>query len=206
MPVANKVFQFRVELLGVTPLIWRRIQLADTCTFWDLHMAIQGAFAWNDSHLHEFSVPGENNQVVSIGIPMQSDFGVEPALAGWDQPVGDHLSEKCARVTYCYDFGDNWQHEVILEDIVEAGRGKKYPCCTAGERAGPPDDCGGVRGYEELLEILADPEHEEYASSHRWAASMKGLRGKFDPEAFDEQRVRFADAAKRLKQVLAHMR
>ena len=78
-----------------------------------------------------------------------------------------------------------------------------YPRCIAGERAGPPDDCGGTGGYSDLLEILADRSHEEYASSHRWAASIKGIRGKFDPAAFDEQQVKFENPARRLKRMLS---
>lgn len=202
----SPILQLRIELLHVAPLIWRRIQIPDTFTFWDLHVAIQSAFGWNDSHLHEFRVAADSGEVLSFGIPMESDFGEVPARPGWEQLVRDHLSANAPRMDYCYDFGDDWLHTVILEEVVQAAPGKSYPRCTAGERAGPPDDCGGPPGYENLLEILADPDDEEYASSHVWAASIKGLRGKFDPEAFDEQKVKFADPGKRLKRLLAAMR
>jgi Plasmid pRiA4b ORF-3-like protein len=203
------IFQFRVELLRVEPIVWRRIQIASDCTFWDLHIAIQGAFAWNDSHLHEFTVkaaPG--GRVQRFGVPMDEDDYAEPddrPLPDWEHYVSDHLSIRNARASYCYDFGDDWQHAIVLEEILPASPGKKYPRCTAGERAAPPDDCGGVSGYESLLEILADPQHEEYKSSHRWATSMKGLRGRFDPEAFDEQRVKFENAGGRLRRMLAEI-
>jgi hypothetical protein len=91
---------------------------------------------------------------------------------------------------------------VVLEKVLPRTSGKKYPRCTAGERAGPPDDCGGVFGYQELMEILADPTHEEHKASHRWAANTKGLRDKFDPAAFDEQGIKFNDSARRLKKML----
>lgn len=93
----------------------------------------------------------------------------------------------------------------MLEEILEAAPGKKYPRCTAGERSAPPDDCGGPIGYESLLETLADPGHPDHASSHAWASRQKGRRGRFDPEAFDEQQVKFASPAPRLKRLLAYM-
>lgn len=85
--------------------------------------------------------------------------------------------------------------------VLAAAPGKKYPRCVAGERCAPPDDCGGAPGHESLLETLSDPEDPEYAASHVWASSQKGRRGKFDPEAFDEQQVRFASPVPRLKRV-----
>lgn len=205
MPIQSPVLQFRIELLGIDPLIWRRIQVPGDYTFWDLHVAIQSAFGWNDSHLHEFRV--ETSAGVScFGLPTDEDLYPAPEhrpLSGWQHKVADRLDHKGQRIGYCYDFGDDWQHVIVYEDALPKAPGKKYPRCTAGERAAPPDDCGGLPGYESLLEILADPVHEEYASSHVWASSIKGIRGKFDPEAFDEQAVKFANPASRLKRMLA---
>jgi hypothetical protein len=93
----------------------------------------------------------------------------------------------------------------VLEEIRQAAPGKAYPRCTAGERSAPPDDCGGSDGYASLLETLADPEDPDHASSHVWASSQKGRRGRFDPEAFDEQKVKFANPAPRLKRLLAYI-
>ncbi len=203
MNAKSTILQLRIELQDVQPLVWRRIQIPGDCTFWDLHIAIQSAFGWNDSHLHEFRVPGDPRRDRRFGIPLDSDFGEAPPLPGWEHRVAEHVSHAAPRLEYWYDFGDDWQHEVIFEDWVPAGAGKRYPRCLAGERAGPPDDCGGASGYERLLEILADPGDEEHDSSHVWAASMKGLRGRFDPEAFDEQAIRFAKPGPRLRRLLA---
>ncbi len=199
----STILQLRIELQDVQPLVWRRIQLPGDCTFWDLHVAIQSAFGWNDSHLHEFRLPGDRARDRRFGIPIDSDFDDALALPGWEHRVADHVSRTASRLEYWYDFGDDWLHDVIFEDWVSAAPGKRYPRCLAGERAGPPDDCGGAPGYARLLEILADPRDEDHDSSHAWAASMKGLRGRFDPEAFDEQAVRFAKPAARLKRLLA---
>ena len=119
--------------------------------------------------------------------------------------MADVLTRDNPRLEYEYDFGDGWLHLVTLEEVLPAAPGKKYPRCTAGERSAPPDDCGGPGGYESLLEVLADPGDPDHASSHAWAASQKGIRGKFDPEAFDEQRVKFANPAPRLKRLFAYL-
>lgn len=204
MKVIPTVLQLRIELQDVQPLVWRRIQIPGDCTFWDLHVAIQSAFGWNDSHLHAFRLPGDRGFNRRFGVPLGPDFDDDPVLPGWDHRVAEHLSHADPHLEYWYDFGDDWRHEVFFEEAMPAATGKKYPRCLAGERAGPPDDCGGPSGYSRLLEILADPRDEEHASSHTWAASMKGLRGRFDPEAFDEQAVKFANAAVRLRRLLAH--
>lgn len=205
MKDTSTVLQLRIELQDIQPLVWRRIQVPGDCTFWDLHVAIQCAFGWNDSHLHVFQLPGDCGFGRRFGIPLDPDFNDAPVLPGWDHRIAEHLSQTAPRLEYWYDFGDDWRHEVIFEEAMPAAAGKKYPRCLAGERAGPPDDCGGAPGYARLLEILADPHDEEHASSHTWAASMKGLRrGRFDPEAFDEQAVKFAKPAVQLRRLLAH--
>ncbi|MDE2148664.1 MAG: plasmid pRiA4b ORF-3 family protein [Gammaproteobacteria bacterium] len=161
---------------------------------------------------HEFEVPAGRNVAPSrLGIPMDDDdWMIEndprpPLLPGWKHRVADYLSLAHPSASYWYDFSDDWRHTVTLEDVLPPAPGKKYPRCTAGERAGPPDDCGGAWGYAELLEVLADPSHHEHASSHRWASSIKGIKGKFDPEAFDEQQVKFDNPARRLKNLLEHV-
>jgi hypothetical protein len=200
------ILRFRVELLGIEPLVWRRLQMSDRSTFWELHVAIQSAFGWNDSHLHVFRPCDRDGDGSCFGIPMDEfdDLVSTPTLPGWEHRVADVISLARPRYEYEYDFGDGWRHLVTLEDIVPAGPGKKYPRCTAGERAGPPDDCGGPWGYANLLEVLANPDDPDHAASHAWAISQKGGRGAFDPEAFDEQQVRFANPAARLKRLLVH--
>lgn len=200
----TQILQIRIELERIEPLVWRRIQVPGHYTFWDLHVAIQSAFAWTDTHLHEFRPCGQRDGTPRFGLPLD-DFDDNPPLPCWEHCVADVLTRANPRIEYEYDFGDGWEHTVVLEEILEAAPGKKYPRCTAGERSAPPDDCGGPGGYESLLETLADPEDPEYKSSHLWASSQKGQRGKFDPEAFDEQQVKFANPTPRLKRLLAHL-
>ena len=92
---------------------------------------------------------------------------------------------------YDYDFGDGWEHELTLEAILPQEPGKKYPRCVAGARACPPEDCGGIGGYENLMTVIQTPTHEEYESTLQW------LGRRFDPEAFESKHVKFDDPARR---------
>jgi hypothetical protein len=187
------VYQFKVLLLRVAPPIWRSIQVPETYSFWDLHVALQDAMGWLDYHLHLFRViTPATAKVVQIGIPDDDPFeGDEPTLPGWEIPIADYFSRPGLVAQYEYDFGDGWEHELTFEAIVQRQHGKKYPLCVGGARACPPEDCGGVGGYETLLTVIQTPTHEEYASTLQW------LGGRFDPEKFDPRKVRFDDPARR---------
>lgn len=104
-----------------------------------------------------------------------------------------YFMEPGTRADYEYDFGDGWEHEIVLEDVVDRVEGQPYPKCLTGARACPPEDCGGIWGYEQLLETISDPSHEEYDSTLQW------LGGSYDPEAFNAKRVRFDNPQKRWK-------
>lgn len=185
--------QFKVHLRGSRPLIWRRFEVPASYSFWDLHVAIQDAMGWQDYHLHAFLVRNPlTGDVEEIGIPDQDRFEGEPDfLPGWEVPVADYLSQAGERAEYEYDFGDGWEHELVLEAVGIRHAKTRYPRCLAGARACPPEDCGGLGGYAELLQTIADPAHEEYESTMTW------LGGRFDAAAFDPQRVRFDSPKKR---------
>jgi hypothetical protein len=190
---SGKIYQFRIALLEIVPAIWRTIQVPGTYSFWDLHVAIQDSMGWLDYHLHLFRLtkPG-TDAVVQIGIPDDDAFeGDEPILPGWDIPIAGYFTRPGAAARYEYDFGDSWEHEVTLEAIAPRQAGKRYPACLAGERRCPPEDCGGVGGYEDLMAVMRDPSHEEYESTLRW------LGGRFEPERFDPGKVKFDDPRKR---------
>jgi hypothetical protein len=195
MTATPQVYQFKLVLVGVEPPIWRRIQVPDTYSFWDLHVALQDAMGWLDYHLHVFRVPGPGTgEVEQIGIPDDDPFeGDKPALPGWEIPITRHFTRPGTVVPYEYDFGDGWEHELTLEAVVPRQAGHKYPLCVDGARACPPEDCGGVDGYETLLTVMRDPTHEEYESMIVW------LGGRFDPDKFDPKRVKFDDPARRYR-------
>jgi hypothetical protein len=193
------VYQFKIALKGVSPPIWRRIQVPDSSSFWDLHVAIQDAMGWEDYHLHEFTVvdPRVGGQV-SVGIPSADDWGDSP-LPGWKCKIARYFSLANPKGSYVYDFGDDWRHTVTLEKILPRDRQTEYPVCLAGKRACPPEDCGGIWGYQELLQIIADPTHERHAEMIEW------LGEPFDPQKFDPKSVFFSDARQRLQIVLDHL-
>jgi len=182
----NQVHQFKISLKGIRPPIWREIQVPGTYTFWDFHVAIQDAMGWQDYHLHEFELLKPSTGLkVNIGIP-DEDFG-RKVLPGWTQKIADYFSSENRAASYLYDFGDDWEHQIELQKIIPKKRGISYLVCTNGKRACPPEDCGGIWGYEELLKIIKDPTHEEYEEIMEW------LGGKFDPEYFEARKVRFDD-------------
>lgn len=128
---------------------------------------------WFDRHLHEFRVKGLGRKEFIFGIP-DEEFDYDEILPGWKHKISRFIDQANPVCEYVYDFGDNWRHKVELEDILPAEKDVSYPRCLKGKRACPPEDCGGPWGYEELLAVLAAPEHEEYEDSKAWIESMKG--------------------------------
>lgn len=179
-PTAKKpsvIYQFKITLLGFKPPIWRRIQVPDG-TLDDLHEHIQTAMGWTNSHLHQFMIRGRR-----YGDPELLDDGFEDEheLADSTQTELSVLlakARKLMKFSYEYDFGDSWEHEVVFEGVVAAEAGVRYPRCTDGACACPPEDVGGVWGYADFLEAIRDPKHEEHADMLEW------IGGKFDPEKF----------------------
>jgi hypothetical protein len=185
----KNVYQFKISLKGTRPPIWRRIQVPDYYTFWGLHTAIQNAMGWLDLHLHAFRIINPKKRIEEeIGIPDDEFDGPEhKVLAGWKQKISRYFSVKNNKALYIYDFGDYWEHDLKLEKILLRDTQKNYPICVAGRRACPPEDCGGLPGYEDLLEVLSNPEHEEYETMLEWVG------GEFDPEHFEVNEVYFSD-------------
>jgi hypothetical protein len=186
------VLQFKITLQDIHPVVWRRIQISDLCSFWDLHVAIQDVMGWLDCHLHHF----EMNYSIEkgkhyMGIPDDEGFDdVFNTLPGWDYKVRDYLiiNEK---FIYKYDYGDNWTHLIEYEGEHPKQAQVKYPICLAGERACPPEDVGGTPGYERFIKIIAKPGHTERRALLEWVG------GKYDPNKFDPKKVKFDNPSKR---------
>jgi hypothetical protein len=174
---AGTVYQFKITLLGSRPPIWRRIQVEDG-TLDKLHEHIQTAMGWTNSHLHHFRV-GE--QLYGDPDLVDENFEDMEYEDSTTTTISDILpkSGRRFRFQYEYDFGDSWDHEVRFEGAVPAEPKAKYPLCLEGARACPPEDVGGVWGYQDFLEAIADPDHEDHDGLLEWAG------GSFDPEAFD---------------------
>ncbi len=195
----RQTFQFKVTLREVEPSVWRRIEVPASYSFWDLHVAIQDAMGWLDCHLHVFQIRDvRTGGAAEIGIPDPDGFEADRAvLPGWEVPVSAYLSQPGDHAVYEYDFGDGWTHDVVLEAIGGRQTRTKYPRCSAGARACPPEDCGGPHGYARLLATLADPGDAEHADMVAW------LGGPFDPEAFDPAAVRFDNPRRRWRTAFA---
>jgi len=193
------VLQFKITLRHIEPPIWRRIHVPLDYSCWDLHVAIQDAMGWFDCHPHlfRFTVKGKRKPLV-IGLSFD-DEDEEQVVPGWEVPVGNAFCQLGAAAIYEYDFGDGWQHEVVLEGLMGREKGIKYPRCLAGERACPPEDCGGVPGYQHLLEIIRDPQHEEYKHTVAWVKTKIRQNYIYRPEEFHPDLVRFDNPKRRLK-------
>ncbi len=193
MTTEERNFQFKVTLEGVVPVVWRQIQVPESYSFWDLHVAIQDSMGWQDYHLHLFQlVNPTTGQTESIGIPDDEGFEDDPGtLRGWEFAIAHYFTQPGTSARYEYDFGDDWQHEVVFEDILPRVPGTRYPRCLAGAQACPPEDCGGVHGYEEYLKAIRDPSHEEHETMLEWRG------GDYYPNAFSPEAVHFDDPQER---------
>ena len=198
MSISESIYQFRVDLCEIKPPIWRRIQVPSSYTFLGFHCAISDAMGWLDSHLHEFIFKKSQGSEIIIGDPRNYE----------DYPEGespDILNEHKIRISqffikpkdkgiYIYDFGDYWIHLVLLERIIPKEEGALYPRCIKGKRRCPPEDVGGVSGYEDLLRIMNDPDDDEYEYTMSWCD------GPYDPDIFDCTKVKFMGSCSKSKE------
>src|SRR5262249_20157355 len=164
----------KVSGRGEKRAMWGGLEVGSGITRQQLHEHIQAAFDWLGSHLWVFETPAGG-----YGIP-DPDLGHRNAASRRLNDVAVRVGD---RLRYTYDFGDNWEHDVLAEDRLIAEPGVAYPRCTGGRRAGPPEDCGGIGGYRELLEILGDPAHAEHEERLDWLGLSSG--SEFDPARFD---------------------
>jgi hypothetical protein len=172
------IYELEITLLETAPRIWRRLAVPGNITLAKLHDIVQEVMGWEECHLHEFRI-GKN----CYGKPdPEMDFG-QTRMDEGKVKLQDVLVRKGMKFLYTYDFGDGWEHELKVVAMGPPDPDVKYPICLVGERACPPEDCGGVYGYDHLLEVIADPQNEEYEEMMDW------LGDEFDPNAFDLKAV-----------------
>ena len=168
----HAICQFKVTLRGSKPPIWRRVQVVGDSSLGALHTVLQVVMGWDGYHLHQFMAGG--------------DYYSDPAMVD-DLDTLDEDTVTLRQVApregmklyYEYDFGDSWEHALLIEKYLPAAPDQQYPVCITGRRASPPEDCGGVWGYEAMLEALADPKHPDHEHWSEWVGDN------FDPAAFD---------------------
>ena len=165
------LYRLKVTLRGSRPPIWRRFVVPSDIPLKRLHNALQAVMGWTNSHLHQFEAGG-----VLYGTS-DPELGVK--CISESRTTLDHvLRRPKARMTYEYDFGDGWEHDIVLEAVLPAEPGGVYPRVEAGKRACPPEDVGGIHGYAHFLEALSNPAHPEHDDLREW------IGREFDPEAF----------------------
>lgn len=191
--MVKKVLQFKIYLKGIEPAIWRRVQVLEDSTFWNLNTAIQDSMGWQEGASHLFTVQDPKlNCKAYIGIPSDID---EPVLSEWKVQLKDYLSAN-QFMTYTYDFETEWKHLVEFEGEFDKQVGVHYPICLGGERCCPPETLEGTGEYKHYLEILTNPKHPDYATL------PKEIKD-FNPNDFDVSQVLFWDARGRLDMALA---
>jgi hypothetical protein len=174
----GQVYQIKVSLDRVRPPVWRRILVADNITLFDLHAVIQTVFGWQGYHLHEFRIHD-----ILFGDPANDEFGESDLQDEMKFKLQSLKLAPGTRFKYQYDFGDSWEHTLLLEKILPFEKRMKLPQCIQGKRACPPDDVGGFMGYEGFLDALRDPQHPEHDSYIEW------MGREFDPEEFDLETI-----------------
>jgi hypothetical protein len=169
--------QVRVSIDRIEPQIWRRLVVPLHFNLRELHLVVQAAFGWTNSHLHEFEIGG-----LSYGDELfdaERDDDDPKVFDEMEVRLRDFTREPGTTFRYVYDMGDNWVHTVCLENSLELEPAPKVARCVEGARARPPEDVGGPSGYQEFLEAVLDRSHEEHRATLRWAG------GHFDHEWFD---------------------
>ena len=172
----NLVYQLKVTLRDSKPPIWRRLLVSNSATLYTLHQIIQIAMGWTDSHLHQFIL--ENKR---YSVPSPDDW--EPVMDERRYELNQIVPAENYKFVYVYDFGDSWDHEILVEKILPVESGAKYPLCIKGKRACPPEDVGGIWGYDSFLEAMSDPNQREHNTYFEWWG------GDFDPEEFSIEEI-----------------
>ena len=172
-----KILQLKIVLKEIEPKIWRRFLVSDFWTFDKLHRIIQQVMGWENYHLYEFKFGSKRI------VPPDEGYLEENELNPKKVQIGQYVNKEKQKFGYVYDFGDSWEHEIVVEKITEDNieEANKCPKCIEGERACPPEDCGGVGGYERFLEVLKtgkDPCGEDIDELKEWL-------GNWEPEKFD---------------------
>ena len=192
----QEIYQIKVTLLDTDPPVWRRLLVPADLTLEQLHYVLQLAMGWEGCHMHEFRI---GQQRFGTPDPMEKAFGGSRTASERTARLSNVLGRAGIKAVYTYDFGDSWEHRIVLEKRLAPEPSRAYPACLAGERHAPPEDCGGIPGFYNLLEAIREPEHEEHEELLDWVG------GGFDPDAFsvDEVNRRLAPLQRRRSKAAA---
>lgn len=174
------IYQLRISLMDTRPPIWRRVLVPANMDLDTLHKVIQRSMGWFDCHLHAFQI---GNEQYSVPDPDSLELNTHDSTKF---RLSDFGFQEKSKFRYWYDFGDDWLHEVLVEKILAREENQQYPFCVKAKRACPPEDCGGVWGYESLQEVIKDPSHPEYEEIQEW---LEDSYMDFDPEWVDLEQI-----------------
>lgn len=177
---SQEIYRIKVTLLGTDPPIWRRLLVPAALTLEQFHDVLQLAMGWEDCHMHDFRI---GQQRYGKPDPMERVLGGPRTANERTARLFQVLGRAGIKAVYTYDFGDSWEHKVVVEKRLAPEPERAYPTCVAGERHGPPEDCGGIPGFYNLLEAISDPSHEQHEELLDW------LGDGFDSEAFSVEEV-----------------
>jgi hypothetical protein len=175
----NEIATVRIELRDTDPLIWRQIEVPTSITLKVLHDIIQIVMGWCDYHLWELTIGKQR-----FGLSMDEDWGTEPRIDASKVRLRDVLKPRRTSIDYLYDFGDCWEHRLIVTDIRTGEPGVSYPRYVGGQQNAPPEDCGGIPGFYAMLEASRDPSHPDHAEVNEWLDD-------YDSDSIDELPIKF---------------
>ncbi len=181
-------YRLKVTLKGSKPPIWRRLEVPGNITLAKLHQILQVAMGWTDSHMHSFKIGKIYYQEPDPFF--DSEFSVYETKDEKKVKLQQVAPREKMKFLYEYDFGDSWEHEILVEKILPLTEERRHPVCLKGVKACPPEDIGGLWGYYDFLEIMQDPKHPEHEEMLEWIGDQ------FDPDEFDLEEVN-----KRLKKI-----
>ena len=171
---SSAVYQLKITLTDIKPPVWRRVEVKE-CSLLKLHKIIQIVMGWDGYHLWSFAIGGEQ-----FG---EDSSGEMDMMSARKTKLSQFVTMGGKKFSYTYDFGDNWDHVIQVEKVLDADPQVKYPRCVKGSRACPPEDCGGPWGYADFLKAVQNPGHKSHEEMVEWVG------GSFDPEAFDIEAV-----------------
>jgi hypothetical protein len=171
-----QIYQIKITLSDTKPLIWRRFLIDPNETLFKLHKTIQIIMGWTNSHMHQY----RKNKIYygKVDKRVEADFGFE-VLDEKKFKILQVLDKLKAKLIYEYDMGDSWEHILVLEKILPEDDKIKYPVCLDGAMACPPEDSGGIPGFYNFLEIIGNPDNDEYDEMMKWSG------GEFNPDEFN---------------------
>lgn len=180
MSHVNRIARVKIQLDDWQPAIWRRVEVPLTATLKALHDIVQAAMPFEDYHLFEFRADGKRFAIPSPEWDELSDR----TYSAKSMKLGTLIDRGVRELAYTYDFGDNWQHTITIEATTDADPAVEYPRYIDGAGRAPPEDVGGVPGFDLFIEAMADPRHEEHRDLMRWYGRP------FDPDTIEENEIR----------------